>query len=139
MIFTFQVATKVVVPYWGAIAALTVTDSNGYATLYGYTPLPDGTAVLNGAIGLGNESEARRQAAQSYLTYQLNPSPSVQVQRLSNGIVEVFDTNEAIHTGGNPTRYFVMNGRVSSTTYIVGSGPNSYVSQANAFLSAHNF
>lgn len=138
MIFTFQAATKVVA-YWGAIATLTVTDTNGYATLYSYTPLPDGTARLNGAIGLGNESDARRTAAECFINYQLNPSAAVQVLRLGNGIVEVFDPGEPIHVGGNPTRYFVMNGRVSATTYVVGSGPNSYVSQANAFLSAHNF
>jgi len=138
MIFTFQTATKVVVPYWGAIAALTVTDSNGYAVLYGYTPLPDGTAVLNGAVGLGNESDAR-QAAACFINYQLNQSSSIQIRRLSNGIMEVFDPAEPVHVGGNPTRYFVMNGRVSGTTYVAGSGPNAYAAQANAFLSSHNF
>jgi hypothetical protein len=139
MIFTFQTATQVVWKYWPAMATLTVTDTNGYSTLYAYTPLPDGTAILNGAILLGNESPERRQAAACFINYQLNPSSSIQVQRLSNGIIEVFDPGAPIHLGGNPTRYSVINGQVSTTTYIVGSGPNSYVSQANAFLSAHNF
>ena len=139
MIFTFQTATKVVYGYWGPIATLKVTDTNGYATLYAYTPLPDGTARLNGAIGLGNESDARRTAAECFINYQLNPSASIQVQRLANGVIEVFDPNEPAHVGGNPTRYFVMSGRVSTLTYVAGSGPNAYVAQANAFLSAHNF
>jgi hypothetical protein len=139
MIFTFQTALQVVYGYWGPIATLKVTDTNGYATLYAYTPLPDGTARLNGAILMGDESPARRTAAECFINYQLNPSGSIQVQRLANGVVEVFDPGEPIHVGGLPTRYSVIGGQVSTATYIVGSGPNSYVSQANAFLSAHNY
>jgi len=139
MIFTFQTALQVVYAYWGAIATLKVSDTNGYSVLYAYTPLPDGTARLNGAIGHGNESDARRTAAECFINYQLNPSASIQVQRLANGIIEVFDPNEPIHVGGNPTRYSVINGRVSTATYIAGSGPNSYVAAANSFLAAHNF
>jgi len=138
MIFTFQTATKVVVPYWGAIATITLTDSNGKVTTYGYTLLPDGTAILNGVIGF-DEDGVRRPSAQSYLAYQLNPSSAIQIQRLANGVVEVFDPNSPVHAGGNPTRYFVMNGQVSTATYVSGSGPNSYAAQANAFLSSHNF
>jgi hypothetical protein len=138
MTFTFQTATQVY-GHLGPIATLRVTDTNGYATLYAYTPLPDGTAILNGAILLGDESPARRTAAECFLTYQLNPSGSIQIQRLANGIIEVFDPAEPIHVGGNPTRYSVIGGQVSTLTYLVGSGPNAYVSQANAFLSAHNF
>jgi len=62
MIFTFQTATKVVVPYWGAIATITLTDSNGKVTTYGYTLLPDGTAILNGVIGF-DEDGVRRPSA----------------------------------------------------------------------------
>jgi hypothetical protein len=116
---------------------LRVTDTNGYTTYYAPTALSDGSSRLGGCIDI--EDSARRQAAQAYLTYQLNPSPSIQVLRLQNGIIEVFDPNEPIHVGGNPTRYSVINGQVSTANYVAGSGPNSYVAQANAFLAAHNF
>jgi hypothetical protein len=137
MIYTFQTGTRVFYTRGPATTSLSVADSSGYTTYYSYTVLGDGSARLSGCIDI--EDSASRQAAQVYLTYQLVPSSAVQVQRLSNGIMEVFDPAEPIHVGGNCTRYFVMNGQVSSTSYIPGTGPNSYVAQANAFLSSHNF
>ena len=137
MIYTVQNNASVVTAGVLRTGLLRVTDTNGYATYYAPTALSDGSSQLGGCIDI--EDSARRQAAQTFLTYQLVQSSSIQVQRLSNGIMEVWNPNEPIHVGGNPTRYAVINGQVSTATYVAGSGPNSYVAAANAFLSAHNF
>ena len=88
MIYTVQNNASVVTAGVLRTGLLRVTDTNGYATYYAPTALSDGSSQLGGCIDI--EDSARRQAAQTFLTYQLVQSSSIQVQRLSNGIMEVW-------------------------------------------------
>jgi hypothetical protein len=137
MIYTIQKNVSIISAGKLVTGCVSVTDPSGSSSAYGISVLADGSFRLNGCFDI--EDSARRQAAQTFVTYQLVPISSIQVQRLSNGMIEVYDPAEPIHVGGNPTRYYVINGQVSTATYVAGSGPNTYIATANAFLSAHNF
>jgi hypothetical protein len=116
-----------------------VTDANGYSTYYsGYT-FANGNPQLGGC--LDKDDTARRRAAIDYIRYQLHPTDSIQVTRLPNGMLEVFDPTNPAHVGGNPTRFSPVYGTVSTAGWVKGSGPStlSYISAANSFLAVGQY
>lgn len=135
MPFTIQKNVTIISAGAPVTGCVRVTDTNGSTWDYGVSVQADGSVRLGGCFGI--EDSARRQAAQSFLTYQFVPSSSIQIQRLANGTMEVYDGNQPIHAGGNTTRYAVNGSRVSN--WVVGSGPDAYAAQVNAWLSSHNF
>jgi hypothetical protein len=117
-----------------------VTDTNGYSTCYsGYSIDANGNPQLGGC--LDKEDPARRQAAIDYIRYQLKPAGGIQVTRLANGMLEVFDPTNPAHVGGNPTRFSPVYGTVSTAGWVNGSSTSTaaYISAANSFLAASQY